>query len=418
MLEIKKTFPSCSCSKWFAEPTSSSRDVFFDTIKQTSIGINPAGAVTETTSFIKPIGENLFMIGGEQITTGTELYYLGGKFYSGAVSSGGKFIGFGEGLGEAYNIKQIGELKVGRIAGEGSRVNNFIFDRTTISMNELYGARINLESPIFIKTAGSRMNIPGTDFFTFRGGVRQTTYNINSEGVLKTYGFKTNIRGFGMTKVEPLGDNFFVGSGRQGTGFTNQIIGTIPTQTQAIAPIMKPVISPPISSATIIAPFVFQETKQRTGLINLEATKNIQILKPIQMSGFISPLISETITTQRNRFANIPFLGQPTLQAQSSKQMLRSVNIFGNPATIGLTALTPGTTGRGFTPGLPLLPLLPFLSASRGGGFIGGKEMFKYTPSYTALIFNIRGRQTKPLFRGKFTGFEIRNIIKGKPLII
>jgi len=63
----------------------------------------------------------------------------------------------------------------------------------------------------------------------------------------------------------------------------------------------------------------------------------------------------------------------------------------------------------------PLLipPIRPQARRSYGGKAIGGKELRGYTPSFTAFIYNIKGKKTLPSFGGKYTGFEIRKIPKG-----
>ena len=74
---------------------------------------------------------------------------------------------------------------------------------------------------------------------------------------------------------------------------------------------------------------------------------------------------------------------------------------------------TPSSFSSGKGIGVPLFkfPNLQ-ISGGMGLGVIGGRNILKYTPSYTAVRLGVRGRRTPATFGGKFSGFEIRNIIK------
>ena len=71
-----------------------------------------------------------------------------------------------------------------------------------------------------------------------------------------------------------------------------------------------------------------------------------------------------------------------------------------------------------FGPKAPFIPPFSFPiigggSFLKGVGKVPSKQTFRYTPSYTALIFGIKGKRTKPTLKGKYTGFEVRPVTKG-----
>jgi len=48
-----------------------------------------------------------------------------------------------------------------------------------------------------------------------------------------------------------------------------------------------------------------------------------------------------------------------------------------------------------------------------GTRIIGGKQLFKYTPSYAAMKWGIKAAKVPESKFGKFTGLEIRPILPG-----
>lgn len=136
--------------------------------------------------------------------------------------------------------------------------------------------------------------------------------------------------------------------------------------------------------------------------------------KPITSERLSSPLINTSASALDTAQKVTPKSTQKIIEQSITKQVLKETtspitpsppaNIFNFP-----TILPP------FIPPIPPTPSLNF-----GASFnipkpksIGAKPEYSYTPSYTALVFGIRGKKANPKYGRRYTGFEVRPITSG-----
>jgi len=155
--------------------------------------------------------------------------------------------------------------------------------------------------------------------------------------------------------------------------------------------ITKPSFGVSSLSATSIGLTSMALPSFKLGTSQLTKTSQLQQFKPKQ----ITSQLTGTDTVQAGTFAT------PTIKPTITSS-------FG-----GITPTTP--TPR--TPFIPILPLFkPKFGTAGGVGNVGGSQLFKYTPSFTALKFGITAtKQSKGIkIGGKevYSGFETRAIVK------
>lgn len=228
------------------------------------------------------------------------------------------------------------------------------------------GLRFNWETTM--KDVGSGVNI-------FRGGGTKTPFS-------KTFGSETT------TTIEVPSYQTPLVTGLEGIG--------------GLVTVPKNLFQPMVYSTQIPK----TETKTATSVINLnklqDLTKTIADEKTIFGTGLVYTPSVKTFQGSIPALTQIPALQTKT--AQETEQVFaptQTTFIFTPPT---YTTPKPRITG-GFG-------ILPF--GLGGAGFpktrrYKGKRKFKYTPSYEAFIFNIRGSKPK----GIETGARIRPITKG-----
>lgn len=136
-------------------------------------------------------------------------------------------------------------------------------------------------------------------------------------------------------------------------------------------------------------------------------------VKNTSASVLSSSLSTSLATTQKSNLDQTPKLFQPSFQysPQGSKTFQNQINIqIPKTFTPNINPSSPQPFKTPFS--IPAIP--PFWLPSGSLESMGssrrfrGKQRKKYTPSYEALIFNIKGKQPK-----RITGAEIRPITKG-----
>lgn len=215
-------------------------------------------------------------------------------------------------------------------------------------------------------------------------------------------------KGFGITS----GNGRSISVTKTISKFAPPITPTFQQQTQSIS-IQTPVskIVPPIYTTTF--------TPQRTQT----KVKNVQISSPSFTTATTSALASAT----KSASVLIPAtdLRTKTRQGFSPAIAFKSTQSFKTPTiTIQRSITKPVgsfypsiTTPTGFLSWTPTPPIItiPFVLPFGGEGFgfggdIKASRRYKYTPSFKAIVFNIRGKQPK---KTRFTGLEIRPIQAG-----
>ena len=161
-------------------------------------------------------------------------------------------------------------------------------------------------------------------------------------------------------------------------------------------------------------------TLKMSGVLSIaskEVTSTKQRLSPMTLSGSIERQKTFTSTTLVPRATTIPggsqrlFGGSASALSQPSLQLEKQISTFGQAEGLVSPPVSPGFN---FTPSIfpPFLFNTPKLNFDWGIGsrtIKGKKGRRKYTPSYEALVFNIKGS----IPRGVETGQRVRPIPKG-----
>jgi hypothetical protein len=130
----------------------------------------------------------------------------------------------------------------------------------------------------------------------------------------------------------------------------------------------------------------------------------------------VTTLVAPSVTS---RTSTTPVVITSFAQGQIPKEETKTIQEpILTPVTPRMTTpRTPTPTPKQppFTPPPFALPAMRGFSSRKGGlGRIGAKPKYGYTPSFTALIGGIRGKERKGSLKGgKYSGFEFRPVTSG-----
>lgn len=144
-------------------------------------------------------------------------------------------------------------------------------------------------------------------------------------------------------------------------------------------------------------------TNQREKYVTLvkQATQPLQKVK--EATVLVSPQATVQMPSQNTQEKLIYNVKLSTSPVQSTKLK----QAYASPSLTPYTPPIPPSTGEEFIP--PVMPWLPGATGSRPKRKIKVKKITGYTPSYSALVFNIKGKAPK----GTETGLRVRPITKG-----
>ena len=185
-------------------------------------------------------------------------------------------------------------------------------------------------------------------------------------------------------------------------------------------------LQPPKNIPKVVSSSWISPTINTLDITTVKPASGVQVTSTGILGGLLTGSGSQLSTGSRGRTSIGPIVRpidksisatnirpiQSTTTATSPIQFPRS---SGTPIFPVIPIIGGGTPGTPPPPGQPIQPGI-FAFPSFGGG-IGGtssgkvpaKQTFRYTPSYTALVYGIKGKQPK---QKRFTGFEVRPITK------
>lgn len=184
---------------------------------------------------------------------------------------------------------------------------------------------------------------------------------------------------------------------------------------------------PPIQKVTIAETFIQPTTK---ALITIPTQEQISfsLQKQFQPTRTLQKLQTKQITKQQTK----QLQKQKQLQKLQTKQITKQLSMTGVAQTQiqkqqqkqmqkQLQKLQMVTVPPTVTPSKQLIPIIPIILPKIRLDFdipkrriIKGRPYTKYTPGYKSMVFKIIGKKPKKVFK-RYTGFEIRPLIKGIP---
>jgi len=330
---------------------------------------------------------------------------------------------------DIISISKIGSAGRGTTADWFVSSPNFILTNPGITANYGWGVKADKTITTFLGNSISKVTAPeGFGFGGFSGTSDDVTGVIS--GNLKpgsNINLNLNSRGFLINTPDDIGSS--ISSGSKVSGFKNS-----GTDLKRIFPsglvdqITTPSVNIPSSTSNVLTTNIPSDTLKtdiKPETINVNAFSDVRLDTRFKGSlssktdlvqdlertnnrlGTTSGLIfapPETIT--KTRTGTIPNVIPRITPTEDTQQITDVINI---PPSIPLAPpIIPPYNFR-------IPPIIPFdfpgldFSSTRTTRIFRGKQRLKYTPSYEALVFNIKGRMPK----GIETGFRTRPIPKG-----
>lgn len=447
--EVKYDVTKVGSRTYKADITGISRGTYYpkgvfgeETLKILKSSLSGSQIFTQTPSGLMTAGA-----GGVQVTS-PSVSYIGGRFLYGAVTTKYTTIGMAsllqgtKGYFKFDAPKDITGINIRTPQGTGFLGDTLYRQTSQVSFiqtpkGNLWRVDVTTYPDASgtwgkVRGAGVKQDITPTKF-TFKSGVREYTYGITKTDTGWVYspkkvGFRVDIYGKGTfidktsgkeimriadidkftgikqaeANIGSIGKKFYTTpeqmfqSGQISTANLNQIVSTSAGTIQA--GISKQVVIPiaEIKALPVFATSTTQKAKQEQRLIGLNIqniigglkTEQVGVLKTIQSP--ITPQTTATALAQEQRL----------LQVQTPETITAPIV----PPTI---SIPPYYFGGGF-----IIPP-PFIKLGGLGApttkTYKGKRKFKYTPSYEAFVFGIRGK--KPT--GIETGLRVRPITPG-----
>ena len=273
-----------------------------------------------------------------------------------------------------------------------------------------------------LETFGARQDIPLNDkvsFFGFVGGERVAGFEPTGfRSVKYVSGFKPELKGYGLSfnleqSGEESGGSFLFKSGKGSTGFSKVLTTKIPQVTNLkVTPSVSETESKniilPIFSNQLIS-FQKEEAAVRTSLSSVSIDKTtqkvVQTENELSKTSFYPASISLTSTVETQKSIQIPVQTEVLQFAEVNIPKLQTqlANPISPSGIVNYNIYNPFVkTPEFYFESLPGLELPSNIIS-------GGRKKTGYVPSFSAIIFNIKGKTHKRIE----TGINFRPIIKG-----
>lgn len=362
-----------------------------------------ADMVTKTLSIGKVVNGKYVLTGTQESFVRTYDFWRGieSKIYLG---SGQKFAGFGKiyPVGTAGYTPSFTKISASKIWDLSSLTYG---GKTTTAINTY------TSTPAVISKMGGIAK--GTKVIGSLAGNLDYAYRLGSTG------FETNfpIEQIGRIKVIDISGGTATTGSTFGGGTT-----LFKTITRKVFPAIAPVsVSGTATTSATSATFAATAGAGLAAAISVKTSQNVDTLRrSLNIPSTAASLFQENKTRQTSAFVpitiNVPKSGSSLMTAPVITTIQVPQLITEQTTTVGFPPITPPTvpTYKPPKPGLdvPLIPpVFPKLDFDFGLGSrkFKGKQRTKYTPSFKALVLNIRGKQP----RGLETGARLRPITKG-----
>ena len=350
-----------------------------------------------TTQYSKPIGNNKFIGASKTGTSGPVVDYSGGNFKLSRVDTFSNNVFVGKPSGKGAVAKGVSFTKI----------DNKIISKSFTSYGEVKTiGKINIfqsgETRIYKYPVETGDGFKVSDFRLTAGELRGTIQNIGMEGSSTTGGTSTS----GTTTK---------------TKFTIPFISEpqISTPTTTTKTDIKGVsFSAPTKTKGFQSAVFIQQPKVKTDTKTFISGASDYSFRTRTKQTSGNTFFTPSFTDSRSRQDTITI---PTIKPIQDTVIVPKVITINPPTTKGRGTFTPPPTtftGRGWDYRNTIIPpkLPTYVLGSLGGLGLssktskGGKSVLRYTPSFSALFYKIKGEKQKNV---RETGINFRPITKG-----